>query len=312
MFAELLYDIEASSPRLNGAYVVINEIGGLPWLGLRAGMAPSLVGNFGLRSTYFNANPVIGVPLVHQHRTTLDGAGLATAGDLLRRREANIIGLPLMYDACWNPVAEALGVIGRFEYSLGVTNGSLSNPLQTRAVEGVQFLARIGYEPIDGLRLGASGAIGPWIGGPKFDPAIAATWFPGESDDYDQRIAGIDAEWLLEKFQLYGEAYVGDWEMPLVAEDIATRGAYLEGRYDFLPEWFAALRVDGMTFSEIAVPAPGIGTTGWDDDLMRVESSLTYRIAREVHLRGNWQHTEFLTGGEDPIDLVGVQLRAVF
>jgi hypothetical protein len=308
VFAELLYDIE-STPRLNGAYIVINEIAGHDWLGLRAGMAPSLVGNFGLRSTYFNANPVIGVPLVHQHRTTLDGSGLATADDMLRRRAANIIGLPMMYDACWNPVAELLGNVARFEYSLGVTNGSVSNPLQTRMVDGVQVLARLGYEPVDGLRVGVSALVGPWIGGPKFDPEVAATSFPGEPDDYDQRLAGVDVEWLLAKLHFFGEAYVSEWEAPLVAEDLGSRGAYVEGRYDFLPEWFAALRVDGMQFSDIEVDA---AETGWDDDLMRIESSLTYRVAREVHLRANWQHTAFLTGEEDPVDLLGVQLRAVF
>ena len=313
VFAEFLYDIEASSPRLNGAYVVINEIAGQEWLGLRAGMAPSLVGNFGLRSTYFNANPLIGVPLVHQHRTTLDGSGLATAADMLRRRDANIIGLPMMYDACWNPVAELLGNVGRFEYSLGVTNGSVSNPLQTRLVEGVQVMTRLGFEASERLHFGASGVLGPYIGGPKFDPGIAATSFPGEADDYDQRVVGADAELLLEKWSFYSEAYWSDFEAPLIDDDLVTQGAYVEGRYDFLPEWFAALRVDGMVFSEITVP-DGAGTreTGWDDDLMRVESSLTYRIAREVHLRANWQHTEFLSGDEDAIDLLGIQLRAVF
>ena len=313
VFAELLYDIEAASPRLNGAYIVVNEIFGEEWLGLRAGMAPSLIGNFGLRSTYFNANPLIGVPLVHQHRTTLDGSGLATAEDLLRRRESNVIGLPLMYDACWNPVAELLGNVSRFEYSLGVTNGSVSNPLQTRLVEGVQVLARVGYEPIDGLRFGASGLIGPYIGGPKFDPLVSATTFPGEPDDYDQRVAGVDAEWLVGKFHFFGEAYVGDWEAPLVEERLTIGGGYVEGRYDFLPEWFAALRVGTLRFGEIEADTDdGPITTGWDDDVLRVESSLTYRIAREVHLRANWQRTEFLTGGEEATDLVALQLRAVF
>jgi hypothetical protein len=313
VFAELLWDIEAATPRLNGAYIVVNEVFGYEWLGLRAGMAPSLVGNFGLRSTYFNSNPLIGVPLVHQHRTTLDGSGLATAQDMLRRRDNNVIGLPLMYDACWNPVAELLGNVSRFEYSLGVTNGSVSNPLQTRLIEGVQVLARVGYEPIDGVRFGASGLIGPWIGGPKFDPLVSATTFPGEPDDYDQRVVGIDAEWLVGKFHLFGEGYVGDWESPLIAERLEIAGGYLEGRYDFLPEWFAALRVGTLRFNEIEVDTgAGTVTTGWDDDVLRVESSLTYRLAREVHLRANWQRSSFLTGPEEPIDLVALQLRAVF
>ncbi|MGH7477324.1 MAG: hypothetical protein ACRELD_13710 [Longimicrobiales bacterium] len=312
VFAELLYDIE-STPRINGAYLVINDIAGHEWLSARVGMAPSPVGNFGLRSTYFNSNPVIGVPLVHQHRTTLDASGLATAADLLRRRERNIIGLPMMYDGCWNVMWELFGNAGRFEYSLGATSGSVSNPLATRLEDGVQVLARLGYEPVDGLRLGVSGVLGPYIGGPNRDPGITATEFPGEPADYVQRVLGFDAEWLAGQFHFFAEGYVSEWQVPLMpGEDLRARGGYIEGRYDFLPEWFAALRAGTLAFNEIAVPTPGTGRTGWDDDVLRIEPSLTFRLAREVHLRANWQHTRFLTGDERPIDLAGIQLRAVF
>ncbi len=34
--------------------------------------------------------------------------------------------------------------------------------------------------------------------------------------------------------------------------------------------------------------------------------------AREVHVRVGWQHSEFLTGPDDPVDLFALQLRAVF
>lgn len=60
------------------------------------------------------------------------------------------------------------------------------------------------------------------------------------------------------------------------------------------------------------MPGPEARRTGWDDDVLRLESSLTYRIAREVQVRGNWQHSRFTTGDEEPIDLIGIQLRAVF
>jgi hypothetical protein len=136
---------------------VINEIAGREWLSARVGMAPSLVGNFGLRSTYFNANPLIGVPLAWQHRTTLDGSGLATAGDLLRRRSTNFIALPMLYDSCWNIQWELMGEFGKFEYSVGVTPGSMANPLASLPEPGIQAMGRIGYVPAPALRLGLSG-----------------------------------------------------------------------------------------------------------------------------------------------------------
>lgn len=309
VFAEVLFD-RVSGPRLNGAYLILNEIGGEDWLNVRAGLAPSLIGSFGLRSTYFNSNPLIGVPLVWQHRTTLDGSGLATAEDLIRRRESNGIALPMLYDACWNIQWELLGEVGRLEYSLGVTGGSMSNPLGSQDEDGVQALARLGYEPVPGFRVGVSGGYGPYIGGPNRDPLTTATSYPGGPWDYAQRLVGVDAEYALGKVHVWSEAYTSTWEVPLIDDDLSATGGYVEGRYDFLPSWFAALRTGALVFSEIRDPAGGM--TGWDDDVLRIESSLTYRWARELHLRAGWQHTRFLTGGESPQDLLAVQIQAVF
>ena len=309
VFTEVLFD-EGSGPRLNGAYVVVNRIGGAEWLSLRAGLAPSPIGSFGLRSTYFNSNPLIGVPLVWQHRSTLDGSGLADAGDLLRRRAANDISLPMLYDACWNVQWELMGSLDRLEYSLAVTGGSMSNPSGAAAEDGVQALARVGYELAPGLRVGVSGGYGPYIGGPNRDSEITRTSYPGTPGDYPQRLVGFDAELAAGKVHLWSEGYTSTWEVPLVAEDLTATGGYLEARYDFLPSWFAAVRTGALVFSEIE--APGGGMTGWDDDVVRFESSITYRWAREVHLRVGWQHSRFLTGPDEPVDLLALQLRAVF
>lgn len=312
VFGEILLDYNAAV-RLNGLYVVLNDVGGREWLSARAGLAPSLIGNFGMRSTYFNANPVIGVPLVWQHRSTLDGSGLLTAADLLRRREANFIGLPMLYDGCWNLQWEVMGEVGRFEYSLGLTPGSVSNPVASTTVEGIQTLARLGYVPLPELRVGVSGAIGPYIGGPNRDPNTTATSFPGSPADYQQRVLGFDLDWASGRAHLYSEGYISSWEVPLVEETLSAAAAYVEGSYDFRPAWMGALRVGAMSFSEIQVPDadPGV-TTGWDDDVLRFEGAITHRVAREVHVRAGWQHTRFRTGGEEPVNLLAVQLRAVF
>ena len=312
VFAEVLFDKHADV-RLNGAYVVVNELAGLEWLGLRAGLAPSLVGSFGLRSTYFNANPLIGVPLVWQHRTTLDGSGLVTTEDLLRRREENAISLPMLYDACWNLQWELLGEAGAFEYSVGMTPGSQSNPSGALAADGIQLLARVGVEPTPGVRLGVSGVIGPYIGGPSRDAEVERTDYPGGPEDYDQRIVGVDAEVSRGRLSVHSEAYRSTWEAPLVTEELIATGGYVEGRYDILPRWLAAVRVGALTFSDVEPdPDTGGGPRGWDDDVLRIESAVTYRWARELHVRAGWQHTEFLTGPEEAENLLALQLRAVF
>jgi hypothetical protein len=309
VFTEALYD-PGSGPRLTGAYVVLNEVGGRKWLNMRAGLAPSLIGNYGLRSSYFNADPVVGVPLIWQHRTTLDNSGLSTAADMVRRRKQNVISLPMLYDACWNMQWEAMGEVGHFEYSLGITPGSMANPVASTTEPGVQKLARVGYVPVEGVRLGVSGGFGPYIAGPNRDPEVKATSYPGTQKDYDQKLVGYDAEYDAGKVKLFSEGYVSRWQAPLIAEELTASSAYVEGRYDFLPAWFGAVRAGAMQFSKIT--PPGGVPTAWDDDLYQVESSLTYRLARELQLRGNWQHTAFLSGGEKPTNLIAIQLRAVF
>lgn len=312
VFTEALLDMKAD-PRLSGAYLVVNDLFDQKWLSLRAGLAPSLIGSFGLRSSYYNANPLIGLPLIWQYRTTLDPSGLASNEDMLRRRAQNSRGLPLFYDSCWNIQWELMGEVGHFEYSLGVTPGSMSNPKEAVAVDGVQWLARLGAEPVPGLRLGISGGFGPYIAGPSFDDEILATSFPGEAEDYDQLMLGFDLEYSRGKARLFSEGYVSTWEAPLVAQELTVKGGYVEGRYDFLPEWFGAVRVGAMFFSDISAASDGSGAqAGWDDDVLRVESSLTYRMARELQIQLGWQHTDFLTGSEAAEDLLAIQLRAVF
>lgn len=311
VFAEVLFDSE-SGPRLNGAYVVVNEVTGRSWLNARAGVAPSLIGTFGLRSSYFNANPLVGVPMVWQYRTTLDGSGRATADDLLRRKQANTAFLPMLYDPCWNLQWELLGEAGMFEYSAGITSGSMSNPLGALEADGIQALARVGVEPEPGIRVGVSGGIGPYIGGGSRDPNLTAPDFPGGPEDYDQRLFGYDVEISRGRLQLISEGYRSTWEAPLIAEDLTATGAYVEARYDFLPRWTGAARVGFMGFSEITPGGAGATPTGWDDDVLRYETALTYRWSREVHLRVDWQHNDFVTGDDPTVNLLAFQLRAVF
>ena len=312
IFSELLFDIAATAPRVNGAYVVVNELAGQSWLNTRVGMAPSPIGNFGLRDTYFNTNPVVGVPLLWQHRSTLDGTGFARNEDLMRRRRTNIIGLPILYSACWLPQWELMGDVGAFQYSVAATSGSFSN-MSAMDEEGVAGSVRLGLEPISGVRFGVSAGLGPWIGGVLRDNLITARTFPGQPEDYLQRVAGYDLEVSYGKWRLYSEGFATDWEVPLISEKLSAWSAYGEVSFDFDPSWQIATRPGVMRVNEISTTNDGLGPkSGWDDDVFQIESALSYRLARELLVRANWQHTSFTTGDEDPVDLLALQVKAVF
>ena len=255
---------------------------------------------------------MIGVPLHWQHRTTLDGSGLARNEDLIRRREQNVIGFPILYVACWSIQWELLGYAGPFEYSVALTSGSPSNP-SAADEDGVAFLGRAGLEPVPGIRFGVSAAVAPYLGGRLRDAQTMATSYPGEPKDYLQRTAGLRPRDLNRKVVnpergvrvgLGGPSDRGE-DQGLVR---------LRRGIPRLPSRLAVGRTRRrMKHGDISSTNDGLGPrTGWDDDVFQVESALSYRLAREALVRVGWQHTRFLTGSEEPTNLVAVQLKAVF
>jgi len=309
IFAEVLYDFEASV-RINGAYAVINDIGGQPWLNARLGLAPNLVGSFGLRSTYFNANPLVGVPLVWQYRTNLSPDGTSTAAALAAIGSDPGTGVPILYDSCWNIQWELLGEVGRLEYSIGMTPGALSNPIKARGVQGSQWLARIGVSPFAGLRLGLSGAHGPYLSKPTPD-GTGALPYAADPADFDQSLLGADLELLAGAWAVSAEAHAVRYETPLINEDLEALGGFVEVRFDFLPGWYVAGRAGGLFFDEIVTDPTSGARAPWDRDTHRTEMAVGRRLTREVLVKVDWQRTAVPDGDFDQ-NLFAAQLSAVF
>jgi hypothetical protein len=309
IFTELFYDTN-SGIRVNGAYAVINSIGGTSWLNARLGLAPSAVGSFGLRSTYFNVNPLIGVPLAWHYRTNLSGSGTSTAAGLVGAPRAPGPGVPLLYDSCWNIQWELLGEFGIFEYSVALSPGSLSSPVRSREVDGMTFMSRLGATLMPGLSLGVSIAEGPYLSPPTPDDDGNPP-YPGNPEDFVQGYFGLDLQFMRGPLAIFAEANASAWQTPLIAEDLEAASAFVEVRYDVATQWYLAGRVDGMGFSEVdAGPANG-GVAPWDQDVFRSEFAVGYRLSREILLKADWQRT---TTGESgwTQNLFAAQLSAVF
>lgn len=308
VFTELLFDLRADA-RVNGAYVVIQRLGDKEWLNARVGMVPSPVGNFGMRSTYFNQNPLIGMPLLWQYRTTLDPGGRATAQELSARRVANNVGLPVMYDACWPIVIELSGAIGRFDYAVAGSAGAVSNAIMSLREPGWQGMARLGLSPTLGFRVGASVAYGPYIGDGGRTPALVAGGPVPDPAGHHQMLAGYDLEFARGRVQIFSEGYLNRWETPGNPDGLDVATGYVEGRFDVAPQLYLAGRFGGMDFGRIDV---GGRPESWDDDLWRFEGAIGYRVAREVLARVGWQRWHYTTGADPDQDVVALQLSAVF
>lgn len=309
IFTELLFDFHAD-PRVNGAYVVANELGGKPWLNARLGLAPNVIGSFGLRSTYFNTNPLVGVPLVWQYRTNLDPSGTATAASLAAVTREPGFSLPILYDSCWNLQWELLGEVGNFEYSVAMTPGSPSNPIKSMDVEGSTWMARAGFVPIPSLRMGLSGAYGPYLSKPEPD-AGGTLPYPEDPSDFKEKLVGIDLEYQGGPLVFTSEAYGVRYQAPQIEEELQVLGGYAELRYDFLPGWYVAGRAGALFFGDLEVDAVTGARADWDHDTRRTELTLGYRFAREMLVKLDWQRTTVPDSNIEQ-NLVALQLSSVF
>jgi hypothetical protein len=251
--------------------------------------------------------------MVWQYRSTLDPGARANAQELILRRDRNSRGLPLLYESCWNVQWEVSGSARGFDYAVGVTPGSVTNPVASRSVKGAQGMTSVGVRPFLGLRLGLSAAWGPYIG--EYTPtAGVAAPLTTTPQDYAQTLVGYDAELTRGRVQLFSEGYWSSWETPEIASGVEAKGGYVEGRYDVLPQWYLATRLDALWFNEIDVPTPAGGVTRepWDDDVWRVESALGYRFSREVLAKLAWHHYGYRAPAGPNMDVLAVQVSAVF
>ncbi len=308
-FGELFYD-NGASLRVNGAYVVITSLLDYQGVNLKAGLIPSPFGNYSLRSTYFNLNPLIGIPLMWHYKTPMPTTMYPT-NELLHQEKVkeNTLGYaPIGYDACWDTGVELFGDLGWLEYSLAVTDGAMSSP-RASANNGRQLIARLGLNFTTSLRLGGSVARGP-----HFLPS-AATEDYNRVEDFQATVAGIYAQYIVNHLQLYGELVRSTWEAPraYLAEGQAYADAgYLEGRYDFLVRWYLAARLDFITYSLIENTTSG-KDEAWGDKLLRLETGVGYRLSREAMVKLVYQKNDYQYGwrNADP-EVLALQLHLVF
>ena len=292
VFTTLLFDSGADA-RVDGAYVEFANVFGDESFNIHAGRIPTPFGSFAPR-TLSSINPLIGIPLIYHYHSTAQGdrapqnnaeqlswrdkppkyASSKTVG--YQRR-----GMPLLYDPCWNTGIELYGFISIFEYALGATKGTLSHP-RAEGNEGAQAVVRLGLNPIMGMRIGLSGAYGPY-----FEPAAKeSTNFPKDKalESFYQLIYGIDFEYSYGYFQFFLEAVRNQWDVPNITEGkLGSIGGYVEGKYTILPGLYYALRYDQIIYDGID---DGSGNkVPWDYGIKRVETGFGYDIVRNVAVK---------------------------
>jgi len=326
-FIELPID-PAANPSLWMTYVRpfvrLNDLAGKPWLNLQAGKLPTVFGAWGER-TASTENGLIGLPLLFYYHTAIRAEIVPTGPDHfftsgVRGRGydfyslngvSSFVGSPLVYDDCWDTGVEVFGARGPLEVSLAGTNGTVSRPAfrAENYNNGHSFIGRIGYRaasgPLFGLRIGVSGAFGPYLNkNVEDDPNFPAG---ASAEDYLNTALGVDVAYARGPWQCFGELGRIGYEVPNIDPTLTAVSGYLELSRDFGPSWSAAVRQDAIFFSDLTSTTGA--RQGWDYDLYRWEAGINYRFRPGTRVRLGYQITRSPDSSELDAEMVALQLQ---
>jgi hypothetical protein len=290
-----------------------------PWptraFDVQVGRIPPVFGAYS-RHVYGTDNSLIGQPLAYQYLTSLRPDAIPENADellLMRGRgwrpsysvsagsPPQATGVPIISAYQWDVGIEANLDTRQFEAAAAVTSGTLSNPRVDDDNDGRQFSARVGWKPVVGLVIGASYAHGEWLNGALRNKQ-ASVIPPGEN--FPQEAFGVDLEYSRDYWLVRGEMILSRWRLPKLGTPFidgpldATSG-FVETRYRFTPRFFAAARVDGLTFSKITgsniigvTPFDGLPHS-WDAPVSRIEVGGGVYLQRNLIARAvvqrNWR-----------------------
>jgi hypothetical protein len=205
-------------------------------------------------------------------------------------------GMVMVDDSFWDVGVTVAGSERPLEYAVGViagTPGWASTAQDENS--GKTVLGRLGLAPAPWIRLGASGAYGPYM-----NEALSDELPTGKTgNDYHQTLAMADFELQAGHLELHAEGAHNSWQTPFVG-DLKTNGGYVEVKYSLPFGTFIAGRAEALRFGEIT-DSLGVKHT-WDANVSRGEAGLGYRFDRHVQA-SSYQHTELVYPRDvDPIE----------
>ena len=212
-------------------------------------------------------------------------------------------GVPLVSAFTWDTGVQVSTAWKILKASVGVTNGTASNPRVSDDNRGKQIAVRATITPATGLMIGGSIAQGEFL-----DRRVRAL-LPETGHDFDQRAAEIDVEYSRDHWVARAETVLSRWTMPLGTGGAATslRAAAIafEGRYSFAPGWYGAARFEHLGFNRVATATR---TDEWEAPLSRLEVGGGYYVQRNLIAKTSLQFNRRDGGRVTSSQLLAVQL----
>ncbi len=265
-----------------------------PWtdgrLNLQAGKFATVFGKWVQRHDSWQS-PFITAPLAYENVTVItDQAAPGTPAAFLARRtlpDQKTKWLPIIWGPAYTSGASVFGQLEKFDYAFEFKNASISArptawDAQNVSWEHPTVSARLAHTPNAAWNYGVSASHGAYL-----LPAAEATLPAGRGlGSYQQTTIGTDVSWSHHAWQVWGEAIVARYQVPNVG-NADTFTYFIETKYKFTPNFFAAVRWNQQFFD--TVPDGAGGTQHWDRNISRVDTALGYRFTR--HLQGKLQYS---------------------
>jgi hypothetical protein len=316
-FAQSRFD-RGFDPSDRGAQVRLDEyaLRVTPWndgrVTTQIGKFATVVGNWVPRHLSWE-NPFINAPLVYENVTPIrDKSAPSSVFDF-------VYG-PYYYDKyAFNPVIwgpsyasgiSVSGRLGRFDYAVEMKNASLSSRPESWNVtesgfDPPTFSTRVGFRPNEAWNFGFSASEGPY-----FRREAEPTLPPGRDiGDYREFVLGQDVSFAWRHLQVWAEFYEARFQVPRVG-NADTFAYYVEAKYKFTPQFFAALRWNQQLFGTVR---DGSGdNVRWSPDLGRIDIAAAYRFTTHTQLKLQYGFQHETTAPGDDNHLFAVQFTVRF
>jgi hypothetical protein len=286
-----------------------------PWeadrFNIQIGKFATVVGNFVPRHLSWE-NPFVTAPLPYENLTAISDRAAPRGGHYFVYSvvlDDNNYG-PVIWGPSYATGGSIAGRVGKFNYAFEIKNAALASRPQSWDVtnigfENPTFSGRLGFRPNEAWNFGFSASDGPY-----FRPEAEPTLPRGTSfGDYRQFLLGQDISFALHHLQLWAEFYEVRFQVPRIG-DVDTFAYYLEAKYKFTPQFFAALRWNQQLFSTI--PTGPVTSDPWGHDLWRVDTSIAYRFTAHTQLKLQYSFQDANADSRKLAQMLAVQFTVRF
>lgn len=276
-------------PSDRGAQIRLDEyaVRITPWqdgrITLQAGKFATVISRWVQRHLSWD-NPFITAPLPYEYVTAISDVEVPYGAYYFGRHldhkyEYN----PLIWGPSYASGASLSGRVEQFDYAFEVKNAPLTSRPESWNVTEVgldhpTISARVGYRPNEMWNFGVSFSRGPYLRG-EAEPGL----YDLDRFDFHQIVLGQDVSFEWHHLQIWAEVFEARFEVPYVG-DADTFAYFVEAKYKFAPQWFAALRWNQQFFGDVPTGYYG-QMRSWGPTVSRIETAIAYRFTENAQLK---------------------------